>query len=96
MEGDLTNVQYKPIQNCHNESPLYNEYILIKMKEETLSLKSKILQFLKKDLNIIVHKQFSLRSLIFQRLFCLYLPCSFLAALEMFTNLLFLEVFSCP
>jgi hypothetical protein len=44
MEGDLTNVQYKPIQNCHNESPLYNEYILIKMKEETLSLKSKMLQ----------------------------------------------------
>jgi hypothetical protein len=28
--GDRTNVQYKPIWNCHNESPLYNEYILIK------------------------------------------------------------------
>jgi hypothetical protein len=28
--GDLTNVQYKPIQNCHYESPLYNEYIIIK------------------------------------------------------------------
>jgi hypothetical protein len=27
--GDLTNVQYKPIGNCHNESPLYNKYILI-------------------------------------------------------------------
>jgi hypothetical protein len=27
---DVTNVQYKPIQNCHNESPLHNEYILIK------------------------------------------------------------------
>jgi hypothetical protein len=24
--GDLTNVQYKTIQNCHNESPLNNEY----------------------------------------------------------------------
>jgi hypothetical protein len=33
---DITNVQWKPIQNCHNESPLYNEYILIKMgKKET-------------------------------------------------------------
>jgi hypothetical protein len=29
--GDLTNVQCKPLHNCHNESPLYNEYILIKM-----------------------------------------------------------------
>jgi hypothetical protein len=28
--GDLTNVPYKPIWNCHNESPLYNEYVLIK------------------------------------------------------------------
>jgi hypothetical protein len=27
---DLTNVQYKSIWNCHNESPLYNKYILIK------------------------------------------------------------------
>jgi hypothetical protein len=32
---DLTNVQYKLIQNCHNESLLHNEYILIKnFKEE--------------------------------------------------------------
>jgi hypothetical protein len=31
--GVLTNVQCKAIQNCHNESPLYNEYILIKMKK---------------------------------------------------------------
>jgi hypothetical protein len=31
--GDnLTNVQKKPIWNYHNESPLYNEYILIKNK----------------------------------------------------------------
>jgi hypothetical protein len=28
---DLTNVQCKPIWNCHNEFPLYNEYILIKI-----------------------------------------------------------------
>jgi hypothetical protein len=27
--GDLTNIQYKPIWNCHNECPLYNQYILI-------------------------------------------------------------------
>jgi hypothetical protein len=27
--GDLTNVQCKSIQNYHNESPLYNKYILI-------------------------------------------------------------------
>jgi hypothetical protein len=27
---DLTNVQYKPIWNFHNESSLYNKYILIK------------------------------------------------------------------
>jgi hypothetical protein len=29
--GDLTNIQCKAIQNCHNDSPPYNEYILIKM-----------------------------------------------------------------
>jgi hypothetical protein len=28
--GDLTNVQYKPIWNCHNDFPLHNEHILIK------------------------------------------------------------------
>jgi hypothetical protein len=27
--GDLINVQYKANQNCHSETPLYNEYILI-------------------------------------------------------------------
>jgi hypothetical protein len=31
--GDLTNVQYKPICNCYNESHYHNEYILIKKKE---------------------------------------------------------------
>jgi hypothetical protein len=29
--GDLTNVQCKPNWNCHNESPLFNEYIQIKI-----------------------------------------------------------------
>jgi hypothetical protein len=32
--GDLTNVQHKPIWNHHNESPMYNKYIL--MKNRTL------------------------------------------------------------
>jgi hypothetical protein len=33
--GDLTNVQCKPIWNHHNESSLYNKYILIKnLKKE--------------------------------------------------------------
>jgi hypothetical protein len=32
--GDITNVQYKPDQNCHYESPPYNEYILILKKEK--------------------------------------------------------------
>jgi hypothetical protein len=29
---DLTNVQCKPIQNYHNEAPMYYEYILLKKK----------------------------------------------------------------
>jgi hypothetical protein len=33
--GDLTNAQYKPIWHCHNETPLCNEYILIKSKNIT-------------------------------------------------------------
>jgi hypothetical protein len=33
--GDLTNVQCKTFGNCHNESPLYNEYILIKIFKKT-------------------------------------------------------------
>jgi hypothetical protein len=32
--GNLSNIQCKAIQNCHNESFLYNEYILIKMKKQ--------------------------------------------------------------
>jgi hypothetical protein len=36
--GDLTNIQCKAIWNCHNESPLYNEYILIKIKEKNKTL----------------------------------------------------------
>jgi hypothetical protein len=31
---DLTNVQYKPIWNSQNESFLYNEYMIIKIKLE--------------------------------------------------------------
>jgi hypothetical protein len=38
---ELTNIQYKAIQNCHNKSPLYNEYVLIKMeKKKTKMFKS--------------------------------------------------------
>jgi hypothetical protein len=33
-EGDLTSVQYKPNCSCHNGSPLYNKYILIKNKNK--------------------------------------------------------------
>jgi hypothetical protein len=33
--GDLTNVQYKSTRNCHNESSLYNEYMLIKMGKKS-------------------------------------------------------------
>jgi hypothetical protein len=29
--SNLTNEQYKAIQNCHNESPLYNKYTPIKV-----------------------------------------------------------------
>jgi hypothetical protein len=29
--GNVYNVQYKSNWNCHYESPLYNEYILIKI-----------------------------------------------------------------
>jgi hypothetical protein len=37
--GNLTNVQCKSIWNWHNESPLRNEYMLIKMKKKSLALK---------------------------------------------------------
>jgi hypothetical protein len=30
--GDLTNVQYNSIWNFHNDSPLFNQYILILKK----------------------------------------------------------------
>jgi hypothetical protein len=44
--GNLTKVQCKPIGKCHNESPLYNEYILIKMnkKESPLFLSCLLLK----------------------------------------------------
>jgi hypothetical protein len=35
---DIINAQSDPIWNCHNESPLYNEYILIKIKEKNKTL----------------------------------------------------------
>jgi hypothetical protein len=35
--GNVTNVQYKSNQNCHYESPLYNEHMLIKKKLEALT-----------------------------------------------------------
>jgi hypothetical protein len=31
-----TNVQFKVIQNCHSDYPLYNEYIPIKMGKRSL------------------------------------------------------------
>jgi hypothetical protein len=32
--GDLNNIQHKAIQNCHNKSsPMYNKYMIIKMKK---------------------------------------------------------------
>jgi hypothetical protein len=36
MGDDLTIVQHKAFQNCHNESSLYNEYILIKMENKSV------------------------------------------------------------
>jgi hypothetical protein len=45
--GELTHVQCKPIQNCHNECSLYNEYIQIskygekKMDHRYLNVKLK-------------------------------------------------------
>jgi hypothetical protein len=33
--GNINNVQHKSNWNCHYESPLYNEYILIKKKSQT-------------------------------------------------------------
>jgi hypothetical protein len=34
--SDLTNVQYKLICNCHNESLQYNEYTIIKINEKII------------------------------------------------------------
>jgi hypothetical protein len=34
-KGNLTNVQSEASWNCHNESPLYNKYILIKMGKQS-------------------------------------------------------------
>jgi hypothetical protein len=38
--GNVNNVQYKPNQNCHYESPLYNEYILVQKFFKLVSLKT--------------------------------------------------------
>jgi hypothetical protein len=35
--GNLTKVHYKATQNCHNEFPLYNKYILIKIGKKQIS-----------------------------------------------------------
>jgi hypothetical protein len=35
-DSDLTNTQNKHIWNCHNESTLYNEYILMKFKRNKI------------------------------------------------------------
>jgi hypothetical protein len=35
--GNLTSVQYKPSQDCHYESPPYNEYTLIKIYNKNIS-----------------------------------------------------------
>jgi hypothetical protein len=43
-EGDLTNIQYKLIWNCHYESPLYDEYSLI-LNKKTLSPASNLLRY---------------------------------------------------
>jgi hypothetical protein len=34
-DGDLINIEYKAVQNYHNKSPLYSEYMLIKMEKRT-------------------------------------------------------------
>jgi hypothetical protein len=39
--GNLTNVQYKAIWNCHNEYALYNGYILIKLEKNPKNKTSK-------------------------------------------------------
>jgi hypothetical protein len=40
-EYNLTNLQYKPIWNCHNEFPLHNKYILIKFSLKKMEKKKK-------------------------------------------------------
>jgi hypothetical protein len=43
--GKVKNVQYKTNQNCYYESPLYNEYILIKIiKKSTVEVKLNFMQ----------------------------------------------------
>jgi hypothetical protein len=49
--GDhLTNVQPKAIWNCHNESPMNNEYILIKWEKKENNTEKNFRNFY--DLNV--------------------------------------------
>jgi hypothetical protein len=62
--SNLANVQCKAIWNCHNESSLYNEYVLIKMKKnffkEKLVLdKKKRLITLSFEVNLCENSDFS-------------------------------------
>jgi hypothetical protein len=55
--GDLTNVQYKSVWNCHTSCPLYNEYILKKLhdnKIENLEEMNKLL--IACDLHKLIYK----------------------------------------
>jgi hypothetical protein len=54
-EGSVNNVQYKSNQNCHYDSLLYNEYILIRNKEY-------LKEYLKKELSKITHKKRNLNT----------------------------------
>jgi hypothetical protein len=53
--GDLTNVQYKPIWNCHYESPLYNEYILIKFTKKEIKFYCVYIPHFLIDLSVVGH-----------------------------------------
>jgi hypothetical protein len=52
--GDLTNIQCKPIQNCHNESLLCNEYIIIRIKQNLLSSHIAVTRYTKLSTDNIV------------------------------------------
>jgi hypothetical protein len=60
--GHLTNVQCEAIGNWHNESPLYNDHMLIKMKKRAT------FHFLK-IINLVHCKLFNLKSSFHYRIF---------------------------